>query len=309
MTHGPIRSHHGSGHTHHAKPTDHPHGFHHIKHPKGHHVVIGACKKSPEHPDDPHYQHHTHHHKHHPQQQSPIQPTTTAAVDLPTSIDLRAYMTPIEDQGELGSCTANSLAGAYEYMQKRITGQNGDVSRLFLYYAERKREGTIHQDAGARIRDGIVALRAEGICSEKSWPYDIEKFTKEPSTEAFHEASRHKIDQSFKVPIELQAMQHCLAEGYPIVFGTYIFESFEAGGHHGQIHLPEPKEKSLGAHAMLIVGYSQQKKQFIVRNSWGADWGDNGYCYFPFSYLTNPDYTSDCWTLRVNHDLNFSQNI
>src|SRR5205823_2404416 len=92
----------------------------------------------------------------------------------------------------------------------------------------------------------------------------------------------------------------------PFVFGMKIFESFEDDGNHGRIRMPSGNERSLGGHALLCVGYSEQDRVFIVRNSWGADWGDGGHCYVPYDYLGNPDLAHDCWTLRVTHDLDFS---
>jgi C1A family cysteine protease len=288
----PIPSHHGDGHVHHYKHTDHPFGFHHIHHKRGHKVVVGACKEPKKHHSDKH-----------------IETVQKPTSQLPTRVDLRPWLTPVEDQGALGSCTANAIAGAYEYMQKRITGKDGDVSRLFLYYQERKAEGTVAQDAGAALRDGIVSLQETGICSENTWPYQIDTFSEDPSHAAYHEAKHHKIDAAFSIPIDLMSVAGCLASGYPIAFGVKIFESFEDHGNHGRIALPAQGEKCLGGHAMLLVGYDANLKLFLVRNSWGPDWGDAGYCSFPFDYLMNPDYMHDLWTMRVTHDLDFSKDV
>ena len=109
-----------------------------------------------------------------------------------------------------------------------------------------------------------------------------------------------------KVPVDLQAMKHCLAEGYPFVFGLALFESFDMARRLGRVPLPSEEEwgrESHGGHAMLCVGYKDTAQVFIVRNSWGADWGDNGYCYIPYAYMTNPDFISDVWKVSGHADM------
>ena len=263
--------------------------FNTIRHPRGHEVVVGACARDPHDPTDVHYDRHL----------------ETDPDGLAPMIDLREHLTPVEDQGELGSCTANAIAGACEYLEKRATGRETPVSRLFIYYLERKLENTEAEDSGASLRSGMKVLSQYGACAEHLWPYDVQNFKEEPPEHAFHEARAHQVDEYRRVPIELHAMKTCLDEGYPFVFGTRIFQSFEEHGHHGRIELPRPGEKDLGGHAMLAVGYSDKDRVFVVRNSWGPDWGDGGYAYFPFDYLADPDYTHDGWTVRKATDLDF----
>jgi Papain family cysteine protease/zinc-ribbon domain len=266
-------------------------GFATITHPRGHDVVVGACKKDAHDPNDAHYDVH--------QQVDPS--------NLPGFVDLREWMTAVEDQGQLGSCTANAIAGAYEYLEKRTIGREGNVSRLFIYYLERKIEGTVGQDSGANLRNGMKVLQDYGACSEDTWPYDIDAFKREPNGEAFSEAGQHTVDEYRRVPVELHAMKTCLAEGYPFVFGMKIFKSFEDDGHHGRVSLPSRGDEDMGSHAMLACGYSERDQVFVVRNSWGTDWGDAGYCYVPYSYLSDGEMTHDCWTVRRAHNLDFTQ--
>ncbi len=191
--------------------------------------------------------------------------------------------------------------------KKRINGADGRVSRLFVYYNERKLEGDVGKDAGASLRDGMKVLQQMGACSEDVWPYDITAFKNQPPPEAFEQAQDHTIDEYKRVPIDLHGMRTCLAEGYPFVFGTRIWKSFEEDGTHGRIQLPKRGEEDLGSHAMLCVGYSDKDQVFLVRNSWGTEWGDRGYAYFPYGYLTNTAWTDDAWTVRRAHNLDFSQ--
>jgi len=97
---------------------------------------------------------------------------------LPRKIDMRSKCSPVDDQGQLGSCTANALVGALEFLELKDGAQFVDLSRLFVYYNERVIEGTVDQDSGAFIRDGIKSVAKQGVCTESEWPYKISRFTK-----------------------------------------------------------------------------------------------------------------------------------
>ena len=267
--------------------------FKKILHPQGHRVVVGGYRRDRQDDRDKRY----------------ARPRSVQRGSLPKFVDLRQHMTAVENQGELGSCTANAIAGAYEYLAKRMTGQSYDISRLFIYYLARKFDNCEHEDSGSTLRLGMKVLAKYGACSEATWPYDIDVFRDEPHDEAFQEAADHLIDEYDRLEVNLHAMKVCLAEGYPFVFGTDIFSSFEELDHRGHANLPLPSEENLGGHAMLACGYSDKDQVFLVRNSWGTDWGDRGYCYMPYEYLTNTDLTGDCWTLRRANNLDFSQGI
>lgn len=121
-------------------------------------------------------------------------------VRLPEKTDLRDFCSEVENQGRLGSCTANALAGNLEFLDHRIDNESTDVSRLFIYYNERALEGTIDYDLGASLRDGIKTLKKTGACWEKTWPYLIEKFTMKPSKKCYIEAKKtpHRILSSHR---------------------------------------------------------------------------------------------------------------
>ncbi|NER32524.1 MAG: C1 family peptidase [Oscillatoria sp. SIO1A7] len=229
--------------------------------------------------------------------------------ELPSRVDLRQHMSAVEDQGEVGSCTANAMAGAYEYLAKRTLGYSGDVSRLFVYYNARALEAEHKKDVGTSLRNCIQVLRVMGTCAEEIWPYDPETLNERPSSEAYEDAARFLIEDAQRINIDLDAMKHCLAEGYPFAFGLVLFESFMKS-RQGRIPMPDlENEQFLGGHAMLCVGYSDQSQVFVARNSWGSDWGDKGYCYIPYDYIANPQYCADCWTIRKVTDLDFTSDI
>lgn len=265
----------------------------HWEHPEGggRTVKIGACRKDKPDPSHTHYE-----------------ATAWEPDELPAFVDLRPHLTPVEDQGEVGSCTANALAGALEYLEKRTSGAEGRVSRLFIYWNERDVEGAANEDHGAALSDGVKVLRQDGACSEDTWKYDKRLLFKQPHDQAYDEAAGHTIDEAHRVKIDVHDMRHCLAEGYPFVFGLQVYDAFQQDGNHGRIRTPNPDtHEHAGGHAMLCVGYSDKDQVFVVRNSWGPKWGDHGYCYIPYDYLANPEYAHDAWTIRRAHNLDFTQ--
>ncbi len=219
---------------------------------------------------------------------------------LPPSIDLRKNCPPVYDQGELGSCTANALAAAFQYGQRKQSVLDFMPSRLFIYYNERVMINTVLSDSGAFIRDGIKTLNREGVCMETDWPYVIAKFTKKPPKELYQEALKNQVLQYLRLNNErLNLLKSCLFEGYPFVFGFAVFESFWKVGNNGKIPLPKDGESSIGGHAVMAVGYNDIKKCFIIRNSWGNEWGKDGYGFMPYSYIGDRDRADDFWTIRL----------
>ena len=221
---------------------------------------------------------------------------------LPASIDLRSTCPPVYDQGQLGSCTANAIAGALEFEQmKQQLTQIFIPARLFIYYNERVIEGTVNSDSGAMLRDGMKSVGTQGACPEDMWPYDIAKFQDQPTQECYQAALQHKAILYQKVVRDLNQMKGCLASGYPFVFGFTVYESFESQqvAQDGHVPMPQSSEQELGGHAVLAVGYDDTNQWFIVRNSWGGNWGMQGYFTMPYAYLTSQGLSSDFWTIRV----------
>jgi C1A family cysteine protease len=216
--------------------------------------------------------------------------------NIPSKIDLSKKCPPVYDQGALGSCTANAIAAAIEFEQKR----KYVPSRLFIYYNERVIEGTVDADSGAQIRDGIKSVATLGAPPEKDWPYTIAKFKEEPPPSAFKDAKGDLVTLYQRLIQDLNTMKGCLASGYPFVFGFTVYASFEGQqvAKTGIVPMPSSDEKSVGGHAVLAVGYDDDSREFLVRNSWGTDWGLNGYFKMPYSYLTTAKLASDFWTIR-----------
>ncbi len=219
---------------------------------------------------------------------------------------------PIYDQGQLGSCTANALAGVFEFEQMKQGLSDFMPSRLFIYYNERKIEGTIGTDSGASLSDGIRVLTTLGVCKETTWPYDVTKLTLTPSSVAFVEGSNHQILASKRVPMSIDGFKTMINMGYPIAFGFTVFSYMESQqmSTTGILKMPGPSEQSIGGHAVVCVGYSDTMKStdgkhigyLKVRNSWGPNWGieangSKGYFWMPYTYI---NLCSDAWVITKN---------
>lgn len=224
------------------------------------------------------------------------------AKKLPESIDLREWCSPVEDQGNLGSCTANAVLGLVEYMQKKINGEYLDSSRRFLYKVTRKLYG-LTGDTGAFIRGTIRALRIFGACPEKYWPYEVSHFDEEPSSFCYAFAQAYQAIKYFRLADPdpeklLEKLRLYLSKGLPLAFGFTVYSSIfeEKVTKTGDIPFPRPGDKAEGGHAIMAVGYNDKKKVLLIRNSWGASWGDKGYGTLPYDYVLQA-LADDFWVI------------
>lgn len=221
---------------------------------------------------------------------------------LPPKVDLRPQCPPVYNQGHLGSCTANAIAAAVQFDRiKQKLKPTFAPSRLFIYYNERVIEGTVENDNGAMLRDGIKTIAQQGDCAETHWPYEIAKFAQKPPSTCYKEAAKYRAVQYQRLARNLNQMKGCLASGYPFAFGFTVYESFEGEevARTGVIAMPAPREHVLGGHAVLAVGYDDSEQRFIVRNSWGGEWGLQGYFKMPYAYCLDENLSDDFWTVRL----------
>lgn len=235
----------------------------------------------------------------------------------PASMDLRAWCSQIEDQGNLGSCTANAGVGLVEYYQRRAFGKHIDASRLFLYKTTRDLMG-VTGDTGAYLRTVMEALVVFGVPPEQYWKYDISKFDVEPSAflyafaQGYQALKYYRLDPSGTTkPALLNAIKTNLASGLPSIFGFTVYSSYTqaSAANKGAIPYPTAGEKSVGGHAVMAVGYDDGKKiknanpgatattgALLIRNSWGTGWGDGGYGWLPYEYVLR-GLAVDWWAL------------
>ena len=219
---------------------------------------------------------------------------------LPGTVDLRRNMPPVYNQQHLNSCSANAIGAALWFDARRHHPRVPSPSRLFIYYHERVIEHVVKFNAAVSLRNGYKTVASVGVCSEQHWPYDIRRYRRKPTPACFTAAAHHKAIDYSRLPQTLKHMRACLAEGHPFVMAIAVHKTFKSKlvKRTGVISVPNRLDPLLGGHAVLVVGYEEDSRHFIVRNSWGTGWGDRGYCYLPYHYMLNTDLAWDPWTVR-----------
>lgn len=225
---------------------------------------------------------------------------SAGGVKTPTKIDLTDGMPPVYNQLQLGSCTANAWAAVLDYERKAKGEAFMTPSRLFIYFNERDIEGTTNSDAGAMGRDGVKSMAKLGVCPEKEWPYDPSQFAVRPSTKDYTDAIKFEVLTYKRVTHTIACIKAALAEKHPIAFGFTVYESFEGDdiAKTGIMPMPKKSESVIGGHEVAAVGYDDATQMVKCRNSWGKDWGDAGYFYMPYKYITGK-LASDFWILET----------
>ncbi|MEW6441733.1 MAG: C1 family peptidase [bacterium] len=247
---------------------------------------------------------------------APAKVRTAKAKEVPPSVDLREWCSPVEDQGMIGSCTAHAGGGVIEYYERKSFGRHLDASRLFLYKVTRnlmKASG----DTGAFLRTTMGAMVLFGVPPEEHWPYtdDAEKFDEEPPAFCYAFAQNYQTLKYFRHDPPgtepeslLGGVKTYLSKGHPAMFGFSVYSSIEQADQTGKIPFPSTKERIEGGHAIVAVGYDDKMKiknrygkketvgALLIRNSWGTSWGDEGYGWLPYAYVLE-GLAEDFWSV------------
>ena len=222
-----------------------------------------------------------------------------AAVQLPPKIDLREGCPPVDDQGTLGSCVGHAVTAGVDYLLLQAAkNQTADKpvdtsvrSRLFTYYNARNFDNTVPLDVGTSIHSGARAVAEMGSCHESLWPYVPSNFSTKPPANCYEDAKSAVVQEVRWLERDLGQIRAALAEGHTVACGIVVYQSFESSGSSltGVIGVPQKGEPMLGGHAILLVGYDDARRLFVFRNSWGPTWGDKGYGYIPYNYISDPN--------------------
>lgn len=208
---------------------------------------------------------------------------------LPSSVDLRSDFPEIQSQGAQGACTAFSLVSVIEYFLFKTLKKKTNLSEAFAYYNARVLRNETNIDGGATFIDIIQSIRDNGVCIEELCPYNPNIYTEKPSDEAYLEAEGRKITEAKNVCINVNDVKSALAQGFPVIISARAFDTY-LSNRNGVLRIPTDKEleDTENNHAMVICGYTDKEGFFIVRNSWGKNFGDQGYCYLPYEYFRKP---------------------
>lgn len=218
-------------------------------------------------------------------------------------LDLRKWCAPIDNQGQLEDCVADSSTSSLEFCQIRDGGKFVKKSRLFLYYNARLQTGDTNNDAGTYIRLAFSTLTSLGTCTEATWPYDPTQVATRPSWASYQEALPNRTSNYFRIGDNtgsalVASIKSALKAQHVVVFGMTVDQDYMDADSSGIIAMPSANRQGAGGHAQCIVGYNNNISSWIVRNSWGTDWADAGYAYVPWQYLDVSD-ANDFWVPTV----------
>ena len=233
--------------------------------------------------------------------QSRLLPGRGAGQDAPPAISLRPQMPAVYDQGQLGSCTANSIGAILEFNElKQDEAGATTPSRLFIDYNERLMEGTVKQDGGAQIRDGIKSVAQVGAPPEPLWPYIVAKFAVKPRrsrTRRRRSTRPSATDACCRTRRRFRTSSHRASRSRR-VYGLRVVRDRRRRGRN------RSDAGANGAGTRRTCGrrdrYKTIKGSCIskCRNSWGPTWADQGYFWMPAGYLTSASLASDFWVIE-----------
>lgn len=234
----------------------------------------------------------------------------TDVTELPPSIDLRPYFSAIRDQGNQGSCTSFSMVSVYEYFIRCANKANVDLSEAFVYFNSREIDGETDKDCGSTFYNAVLALQQKGVCIEELCVYNDKEYNVRPSDEAYNEGRNRIVKEAKNVRININDIKYALSQRLPVIISVKVYDSI-INNINGFIQLPtSTNQKKESYHAMVICGYSDSEGYFIVRNSWGKNFGDNGYCYLPYAYIRESKLLeAACVITGINADLELSHSL
>lgn len=230
------------------------------------------------------------------------------------SFSLRSEWPAIYNQGQIGSCTANAFCSCFKYL---CDNKVFEPSRLYVYYKERvlmNPHGPV-TDSGAFVTEAYNWVCRNGVCGEAYWPYDVSKVNDEPPALADQDAKDHTVGSFFQIRMDNDlhnTLAWCLLQRKPVMLAFGVYASFSNVGSDGLAPVPNPQNYNdpndpidpfYGGHEVVIIGFDEEKRLYTIANSWGSDWGDNGFFYVPYEFIENPEITYDLSLILFSHSL------
>ena len=242
------------------------------------------------------------------------------AGDLPSFLDLKPDVFEVDDQKQIGSCTAQGATSACEFLLKKA-GKGQSLSRLFTYYTTRVDIEGQPGKVGASTRDAVRSLYHFGVCPESMWPYIEGSEDIQPPKSVYEESLKHKCTRYERVHIGTQCeikgtmypyssqskcienIKSALVEGLPVVFAMFLGKKFyeiSNGDWRSHVYPPvsvsDKSNEMIGAHCMNIIGFDDVSERLLVENSWGPNWGDGGFVGIPYATFFNDAF--EAWVIR-----------
>lgn len=239
---------------------------------------------------------------------APVMELQPGAPPTPSMVDLARYCSPVEDQGHVGSCVANAVVGALEYLLLRDGYGYEELSRLFVYYNARRIGDRLGQ-SGTTAQRALAGIMAWGVCPASMWPYQPLMVDSQPTTDCYTKAQNFKGLQIAQVGWG-DGVRQMLANNLPVCIAMRTAPGdFARARESGKLEPPANGqwEQAGGGHAMLAVGYDDHRNAWLVRNSWGAGWGNGGYVWIDYDYLhhytTGENYRPPPWVISQTERL------
>lgn len=228
--------------------------------------------------------------------------------ELPQFVDLTPYCPEVRHQGYIFSCVGWAAGYSAMSIQRAILNRCTDRevitrnahSALFLYN-QIKAEDCKH---GARISDALQLLSTKGDCLARQFDFEVNNCEQVPDSTVSLAARRYAIQDYLTLfgakessETKVFRVKKVLAAQKPVVIGMTVLRNFYDLKNAQYWHPTLGNTTPAGGHAMTVVGYDDRREAFRLMNSWGKNWGDNGYIWV--KYKDFGDYCKYAYALYL----------